>query len=624
MNKHRQLHWLVLRAVVLSLATTLAAVALAEPSADENPEQFDSLTLPQALPEGLHWQTNDSDAPFASPKAKRGGRFRDFITTFPLTLRLVGPDSNGSFASYMRANNLSLVGIHPNTLNPIPELATHWAFGDDGHSIFFRLDPDARWSDGTPVTADDFVFALEFMRSPHILAPWYNNYFTEVIREVVKYDEHTLGVLGAVAKPRDEMLFEYSLSPVPRHFHQLDENWVRDYNWAIAPNTGPYIIDEIRKGKYVEFRRKDDWWANDKRFFKHRYNPDYIRVKLIRDINIAYQYFRKGELDSFPLIMPRMWHKKAQGDIYDKGYVGKIKYYNDVPQPISGLFLNEDAPPLDDIKVRYAIAHALNIDKVIDTVLRGDYERLETAHVGYGDYTNTDIRARRFDIAKAAQLLSDAGWTEFGSDGIRRKNGRRLEIRVTYYNSGHNDRLVVLAQEARKAGIDLQLRLLDPSAAFKQILENKHQAAWMGWSGGGLSPRYWQFYHSDNAHKPQTNNVTNTDNPEIDAKIDAYRKATQKEQRVRLAHELEQLVHDQGSFIPTFMVPYTREAFWRWLKLPEHYGTRTSDRLFEPLGGSGGLFWIDEEQKARIESLKSDDQAMEPLMILDKRWAITP
>lgn len=577
--------------------------------------------LPEQLPENLSWQTNLSDPIFASPEAKRGGRFRSFITTFPLTLRLVGPDSNGSFASYMRANHLGLVGIHPNTLNPIPELATHWAFGDDGHSLYYRLDPDARWSDGKPVTADDYLFALQFMRSKFILAPWYNNHYNTVILDVVKYDDHTIGILGSVAKPRDEMLFEYSISPVPAHFHKLDENWVRDYNWKIAPNTGPYVIDTIRKGKYIEFRRKQDWWGNDKRYFQHRFNPDFLRVKLIRDINIAYQYFRKGELDSFPLLMPRLWHKKAQGRIFEQGYAGKIKFYNSVPRPISGLFLNEDVPLLSDRNVRYAIAHALNIDKVINTVLHGDYERLQTAHEGYGDYSNPDIRAREFDLDKANRLLNAAGWDTRGPDGIRQKDGQRLSIRVTYYSSGHNDRLVILAQEARKAGIELSLQLLDPSAAFKQILENKHQAAWMAWSGGGLSPRYWQFYHSDNAHKPQTNNVTNTNNPEIDAKIDAYRAATDKANRVKLARELEQLVFEQGSFIPTFKVPYTREAFWRWLKLPDFHGTRSTDSLFDPLGSTGGLFWIDSDEQQRVDEAKSRNKALDPVMIVNKRWA---
>ncbi len=576
--------------------------------------------LPSELPADLEWETNNSDPIFADPNAQRGGRFRSFMTAFPLTLRLVGPDSNGSFAGYLRANALGLVSAHPNTLRPIPELATHWAFGADGKTIYYRLDPDARWSDGVPVTADDYLFTLEFMRSKHIVAPWYNNYYSEVVVDVAKYDEHTIAIEGAVPKPRDEMLFEYSIRPTPRHFHQLDEQWVRDYNWRVEPNTGPYQIDKIRKGKYIEFKRKADWWGNDKRYFRHRYNPEYVRVKVIRDLNIAYQYFSKGELDAFGLLMPQLWHKKATGEIYDRGYVGKIKFYNDVPQPSLGMYLNEDDPLLADRRVRYAIAHAMNIDKVIHTVLRGDYERLQHQHEGHGDYSNDQIKARRFDLQAADRLLAKAGWTERDRDGIRLRDGQRLSLRVTYYASAHNDRLVILQQEARKAGIELQLQLLDASTAFKQILEKKHQIAWMGWSGGGIAPVFWEFYHSSNAHKPQTNNITNTDNPVMDEKIMAYRQARDKPSRVRLAHELQQLIYDQGSYIPTFKVPYTREAYWRWLKLPAHFGTRSTDSLFDPMGSTGGLFWIDSAQKERVLEAKSRGESLPRINIVDETW----
>ena len=185
----------------------------------------------ELLPEGLRWETNNSDPIFSSNEAKRGGTFNSWILSFPLTLRTVGPDSNGSFATYTRANNLGLVGIHPNTLDYYPVLATHWAFGDDGRTVYYRLNEDATWSDGEPVTADDFMFAVDFMRSEHIVAPLYNNHYTNVIVNVSKYDDHTISIEGATAKPPEEMLNEYGLSPIPRHFHRLDESWVQEYNW---------------------------------------------------------------------------------------------------------------------------------------------------------------------------------------------------------------------------------------------------------------------------------------------------------------------------------------------------------------------------------------------------------
>lgn len=576
------------------------------------------------LPENLQWQTNNTDPVFADPNAKRGGRFRTFIPSFPPTLRLVGPDSNSSFAGYLRSNNLSLVNMHPNTLNPIPELATHWAFDTDGKTVYFKLDPDARWSDGKPVTADDYVFALEFMRSPHIVAPWYNNYYTEIITDVIKYDDFTIAVREASAKPANELIFDLAINPVPKHFHNLDEHWVENYNWRVEPNTGPYRIGDIRKGKYIEFARKDDWWGNDKKYFRHRFNVDYVRIKVIRDLNVAYNYFAKGELDSFPLIMPRLWYKKAQGEPYDNGYIGKIKFYNDTTQPAQGFFLNQDDPLLAERNLRLGLAYAMNFDKMLATVLRGDYERKQTLNEGYGDYSNRAIRARPFDLAQADHYLKLAGWNQRGSDGIRTKDGQRLSIRIGYSNDDHTARLVVLKQEALKAGVELTLQLLDGTTFFKQVMEKKHQIAWMGWSGGGISPTYWEFYHSDNAHKPQTNNITNSADKVLDEKIIAYRDATTKESRIQLAHEIEQMIHDEGSTIPGYKVPYTREGFWRWMQLPNAYATRTSDLIFEPFGNTGGLFWIDETEKDQVQKARLVGEKFAPINIIDERWRQQP
>ena len=205
--------------------------------------------LPATLPPDLVWKTNEGDPVFASSEARRGGTFRTWMLSFPLTLRRVGPDSNGAFAGYLRYNQLGPVSYHPNTRRPIPSLATHWAFGADGRSIYYRLNPRARWSDGVPVTADDYVFAVRFLRSKVIVAPWYNNYYTERIRDVKRYDDHTIGVQGADAKPVSEMHAAYGTGPYPRHFHTISSDWVKNTNWEIEPNTGPYRITEVRKGQ---------------------------------------------------------------------------------------------------------------------------------------------------------------------------------------------------------------------------------------------------------------------------------------------------------------------------------------------------------------------------------------
>jgi microcin C transport system substrate-binding protein len=290
------------------------------------------------------------------------------------------------------------------------------------------------------------------------------------------------------------------------------------------------------------------------------------------------------------------------------------------------MFLNEDDPILKDRNVRIALAYAMNFDKVIRTVLRNDYARMQTFNEGFGDYDNLAIHAREFDLAKAREYLEAAGWHDRGPDGILVKDGKRLSLRVTYGAPYHTDRLVVLREEAKKAGIELELALLDSASAFKQMQEKKHQIAWMTWASQGLSPEYWQFFHSVNAHIPQTNNLMNHDDPAMDKLIDAYRASSAKGERIELARRLEQMVFDSGSVISSFKVPYTREAAWNWVKLPAWLGTRTTDQLLDPLElsagvySAGGLFWIDVDEKRRIRAAMSAGEKFAPVLKKDETY----
>ena len=232
--------------------------------------QRDTPVLPEVktvpMTEEVTWLTNDAEPLFSSPEAVKGGTFREALLSFPLTFRTVGPDSNSSFRSAILGNQLSLIGIHPNTEQIIPELATHWAYGKDKKTMYFKLNPAARWSDGVPVTAADFAYSLDFMRSKYIVAPWYNDYYTQEIERVDIFDDHTLAVVSTKAQP--DLHLRLGISPTPRHFYgQLDDEFVQKYNWKFVPNSGPYQISDFEKGNFVRFRRITEWWGQDLRYF---------------------------------------------------------------------------------------------------------------------------------------------------------------------------------------------------------------------------------------------------------------------------------------------------------------------------------------------------------------------
>ena len=573
-------------------------------SAQDNSALYAVSTEP--LPKDLVWETNDKDPVFSSDQAKRGGTYTSFLDSFPLTLRTVGPDSNGGFAGVVRALQLSPTELHPGTRQPIPLLATHWAFSKDFKTVYFKLNPKAHWSDGKPLTVDDFIFALEMYKSKFIVAPWYNEYYSENFEKVVKYDDNTMAVVGKLPKAKDDILYYYGFSPFPKHYYVLDENFIKKYNWEIPPTLGAYQIDEVVKGKYLTLKRINDWWGNDERYLKNRFNPDVIKYIIVRDMNVAYEHFKKGELDTFALTLPDFWHNKAVGDIYDKGYVHKLWFYTNSPQPDMGLWMNMDREIFKDINVRIGFSHAMNVDKVLATVLRGDYERLQTGATGYGPYENKTIRARTYDLKKVDEYLGKAGWGKRGTDGIRVKDGKRFAVQVLYGAPHHSDRLVVLKEEAKKAGIELELKLMDGESAFKAMLEKQHDVAHTGW-GAQWRPEWWGQYHSVNASKPQTNNFNNVKDAELDKLIDAEKKEFDPKVKAELSRKIQQRIYDLALYVPTYLVPYFRESYWRWIKLPESYATELSDSATDPLStGTGGLFWIDEDtHKETLEAMKT-------------------
>ncbi len=570
------------------------------------------------LPDNIEWLTNDSDPVFSSASAQKGGIFHSAVTSFPMTFRVVGPDSNGSFRNNILDNHLSLFNLHPNTDKIIPELATHWAFDPDKKTMYFKLDRHAVWSDGTPVTAGDYAYTLEFMRSEYIIAPWYNDYYTKEIETVIVYDDYTIGVRSTKSVP--DLHLKLRISPTPEHyFHPLDDTFVQKYNWAIVPNTGPYQISGFKKGKFIKFKRKKDWWAGEKTYLKNRFNVDTVTFDVIRDVNLQWAYFKKGKLDTFALTMPKYWYNKSDIPLFEHGYINKIWFFNDHERSAQGMWLNQDKEIFKNRQLCAAFAHAMNIEKVIDKVLRGDYFRLPQAFSGYGKYSDQTIQPRQYDMDTVEALMVSQGW-ERGGDGIFQKDGKRYSVTVTYSYEEHTPRLVVLKEDALKSGIEVILERLDATAMFKKFLEKKHDVAWMGWSTS-RRPSYWQGWHSDNAHKPQTNNITNTDDPELDKLIDSYRASLNEKERILLSSKIQQAIHETGAFVPTFMVPYVRLGYWRWVELPDFHGTKRSDNLFDPFSSTtGGLFWIDGKKKeTTMTDLKSGIR-FQPVIIVDEQF----
>ena len=607
-------------------------------AAGEFPPLFRFAT-PEDLPSDLTWE-NGMDLPdLGSPNAKKGGTIYDYIRDFPRTLRTVGPDASTYFRAYLLDHMaLSLGSRHPNdteiTENGFryyPELAREWAIDKETRTGYFRLHPNATWSDGMPITANDFLYALYFFQSEHLQAPWYINYFNRNFANITKYDDRTISITIPEAKPDlTTRLLEYT--PLPMHyFGVLDENFVDTYQWKFAPTTGPYVIHEkdINKGRFIRLTRNKNWWAKDRKFLRNRFNFDVIHIGVIREIDKALEAFIKGEIDVFSLNLTPHWHDKVPDhhDAVAGGYIHKYTFYNDIPRPSFGIWMNLAQPVMEDPNLRIGLHHAFNWKKVIDEYSRGDYVRMNSNSEGFGSFVNPDIKARTFDVEKALAYFAEAGFKHRNDKGILVDDqGQELSITLTSPYHTAMDILTILQEEARRAGVEIKLDILDLTTGFKKVDEKKHQIAFAGFgTSPEMYPRYFEYYHSTQAYdrafladgsvnperkaKSDTNNIQSFADPEVDRLIEEYRGSEDVDEMREIAFRIQKIVYEKGSFMPSYVRPFLRVGSWRWIKWPEDFNVRIADQYLTYY-----LHWMDEDEKEATRAARRSGETFPPVI----------
>jgi len=591
---------------------------------------FFRFATPADLPKDLVWRDGTEQAEFADPRAVRGGVLRQFIMGTPPTLRRVGPNANNGFRGELYDNNdFGLLAGHPDTDETIPALATSWAMSADGMTAYFRLDPNAKFTDGQPVTVDDFFYTFYFHRSPWAKADWYADHYTREWGGVTRYDDHTLAVKAPRKRPYQLELLG-GLRPTPRHFFKdFGPNYEKAYNDRFQPTTGPYYVkpDGFLREKSLTLTRVTDWWGDRRRYYRHRYNPDAIQYGVIRDLDSAYSSMLAGEIDFMMIMMPRYWYGTNEKRAYQDGYLTKAQFFNDIPRPPYGLYVNTQRPLLADVDVRVGLQHATDFQRVIDGFYRGDYDRLQQFSEGLGKFTDPGIRARRYSPELARAAFAKAGFTTEDADGIlRNAAGERLSFRLTFDTSDRRKYLATLVESARRCGVELRPETLEHTTMYRKVMEKNHDIVFWAWSVSSRLPQLWESHHSANAvevladgrkvPKRQTNNITGVDDPELSKLIDRFRDATEEEEMVRLSFAMQRRIHDLADFIPGFKVPGYRIAHWNWVKFPAGFDVRAAE---DP--GQFGLFWLDPAQReADLKDFRDGKKRGAPKTTIEDRW----
>jgi microcin C transport system substrate-binding protein len=588
-----------------------------------------SFKTPADVPADLEWKNGLEQPEIGDPAAKKGGTFNYYIPNFPAALRQFGPDANNSFRSEIYEKvMLGIVDLHPTTKEIMPGIAKEWAVTPDNKTVYFKLYPEAEYNDGTPISAKDFMVAVYVRVSDNVVAAYQKQYFREQFAQWTVFDDHTLAVTLADAKP----LAPYfaAMTPAsPKYFADYGPDFKDRYRWKVEPHAGPYFVkdEDIKKGASITLTRKQDWWAKDHKFYRYRFNADKVHFRVVRDDAKAFELFRVGELDYFRLLnQPQYWYEKSEVREFFNGYIEKHTFFHQAPLTPWGLYPNVSKGVVQNRDVREGLAYATNMKKVIDVIFRGDYERLDNITGGYGQFTNPEVKARPFKVEKAREFFAKAGFTEEGEDGILKKpGGTRLAVSLSYANVAHYPRMMpILKEEAAKAGMEIRLDGLEPTVFYQKTMKKEHEIVFWGWSATPPFPRMYQLFHSKNARddkgspKQQTNNLNIYSSPEMDKYVLGIRHATTVEELRDNAWKAQQLCHDEVLFIPAYS-PVGRIGCWRWVKWPETSDIQFAPPLFDRPRESYS-WWIDEDIRRETLEAKRTDRKFPEAQALHDRY----
>lgn len=580
------------------------------------------------VPSDLVWQDGAEVIEKGDSRAKKGGVFHEFITSFPATVRPVGPNANNSFRGKLHDEiSIGLLGYDDIEKKFHPALASEWAYGEDGKTMFYKIDPNATFSDGVSVNSQDFLTELYIRLSDNITAPYSKQYYKDQFANFTTYGESIL----SVSLPEQKPLLPYfaSAGASPTHFYsEYGPDYAERYQWRVPPTTGAYTVEEggIKKGRSITLSRVKDWWAKDLKHFKYSYNADKIVYTVISEKTKAYELFKIGKLDFFYLGAPDYWYEKMDIPQYYKGYIEKAKFYTVYPRVPRGFYLNVAKKPLDNIDVRKGLAYALNFEKANTVIFRGDNERLQQFSQGFGELSNNEIKAREFSIKLAQEYFAKAGYTKYDSDGIlENANGDKLSIKLSWGTGIPSyDRMMEYLQEnAKKIGLEIQLDGQQNTVYFRNVIEKRHQMCFLGWNATPPFPNYFQFFHSSNAYdekgniKIQTNNLNSYKNERMDKLTEINRGAKTMKELKGSAHEIQQIIHDEAIFIPALTTPYIRLGYWRWIKWPQNQYTEfCKPVIYAPTEAYS--YWIDEDlKKETLEAMRNKESFPEKDHIFD-------
>lgn len=541
---------------------------------------------------------------YVNPDAPKGGSLKvSAIGTFdslnPFIVKGVpagGLSTNFVRSGFIYESLMQNAWDEPFTLYGI--LAESIEVPEDRSWVAFNLRPEAKWEDGMPVTAEDVVWTFETLTTKG--QPFFKAYWHDV-KEVVAEGERRVKFTFNVSGNRELPLIIAEMAILPKHYWTQDGRSFEQTSLEAPMGSGPYTIGKIDPGRSIEFVRRDDWWGKDVPFFKGMYNFDRIEYEYYRDANVALEAFFAGEYDVRLENTAKLWAQSYDAPPVNDGRIIKEEVPHKRPQGMQAFIYNTRRPVFQDPKVREALGYAFDFEWSNKQFAFGSYKRStsffsnsELAASGLPEGRELEIleqfRGRipeevfttehkfpvsdgsgnnRANLRKAMQILDEAGYA-LGSDGIRAKDGQRLEFEILDSNPQFERWTLPFIANLERIGVKASFRIVD-SAQYQNRMNDFDFDMTIVVIGQSDSPGNEQrdFWSTAKADMPGSRNYIGVRDPVVDEIIEQLVQADTREELIAYCHALDRILLWNHYVIPQWHIDHWRIARWSKLQRPE-------------------------------------------------------
>jgi len=498
---------------------------------------------------------NSSDQKAASKSGKN--TFVRHFATEPTTMNpQSSTDYNATLIQVFISDTLAYTDLE--TYEPKPALAESWEIAKDGLSITFNLRKGVEWHDGKPFTAEDVKFSFDAVandpenkyKTAHS-KPYFENFSGAVIenphRISFKIKKKYFGNFNVLAG-------RY-MAIVPKHIYESpNEKDKKELNRSMIGN-GPYIFKKWKRGKHITLEKNPKWWGNS--VYPKERQIQRIRIKFVKESNVALQRFEKGDLDQISM-RAEDYIKKTNSPKWGNELT-KVEFKNNSPKPYGFIGWNLERPLFKDRDVRLALYKLINRDEMIKKFLYGKSLKATGPWYRQSPYADESVKPVEFNPKEALALLKKNGWSDTDGDQILDKviDGKKTPFKFTLLepNKEFTKYLVMFQQEARKVGIDVQIKVIEWNTFVKLMNEKNFDAIRLGWNGGSVDNDPKQIWHSSSARKGGSNMITYS-NKKVDSLIDKMRSELNKSKRTIMMKEIYKLIANDVPYAFLFVPEY--------------------------------------------------------------------